>query len=337
MAQTDMQHSSTDDSVDGRYSVPSMSRREPSDDYGATSKFVEAMKNPNWRRRHDDNGSSASTQTESSSCEIIVTRKQGVERSHQLATVSSDYQSSVDDTSWEHVINASDWNMARKDQENSHDYSVISAVEDTLKIEENFTSGICGVVKHTEFADLQPNDIPMSFIEVMPLPTPLSSTTNYLDSKMHLSFPDFVEIRRIQNPKQKLQKATSSCQESQLAAALQVAEKTPRKVGFTSPENQPFKRPRVTTRLEKAQNAVFDDPAVADMGGVYRDDKLDGRYHNNQPRFDKRKENNTKSPEPKEPAFKDSAFQKMLLKLYKGANVLRGPVDEPCQPNRRPQ
>lgn len=120
--------------------------------------------------------------------------------------------------------------------------------------------------------------------------------------------------------KEKSYVSTGSCQETQLAAALEVAEKTPQKIRLVSAGNRRVGESGSATRLETAKKAVFDDPAVAAIGCYHLDVKAGKNYDPHQQEHGM--DNTWEDPKPtsgsKKSCTKDSAFQKMLQKLRNG-------------------
>lgn len=99
---TETSQSSTDGSFDGWHSVSASSRKESSDDYTARSKFMEAMKNPNWRRRQIQGSSSDSCETDSNKIEVGSSHRQRLHYPSRSSGLSSARSSSTEEI-WEHV------------------------------------------------------------------------------------------------------------------------------------------------------------------------------------------------------------------------------------------
>ncbi|KAI9172509.1 hypothetical protein HJFPF1_02011 [Paramyrothecium foliicola] len=293
---------------------------QSSDEYHATSKFVEAMRNPDWRRRRTDNESTESTCTEDSNH-----RQTGVERpkvDHGFMAESA-LVTRLDSS--DNIANISKQNAkqqtysgaasGREGKENLFS-SVNNNGESRYSLEE---SGFCEVLRHVDFSGLQPVRNPLSIIEVVPVARGDStSADHYGIMNKNTRNHQIVEIRPFKLIEKSMDKTSLSIHDEQIAAALRATETTPEKMRttcrttrYSNGESQPSR----ATDLDKARQAVLNDPAVA---GIGTSPKHSGPKTISVGRQDGTSQlASTTAQQFKE---RDMAFRKMLQKLKKGVD-----------------
>lgn len=316
ISRTDQTLSSNDESTEVTRSAPALSRKEPSDDSNSSSKFFEAMQNPNWRRRPEDSGSYSSFLTELENCdsngwikpeilgEMVGSNSLANSRSSRIP-VSSDRVVCPP----QHLPSRKDFPMMGQQYSNT-----ASNGADKAELHRNEEIGLYEVIKHVNLPGIQSAGKHSSIFEI----TPSAKSRPLVDLFGVQQDPfrwNLVQARRIYKENHvKTEKSSSQHnpvwpfrpeQSSHLPYAYQGIEAETRMSGSQ------FSTSRMN--IEKARKAVLEDPAVADVGECYRVSEINkhGESLNVQSVRDNEKQ--------KHLLEKQLAFQKMLSKLNKNS------------------
>ncbi|KAF7542939.1 hypothetical protein G7Z17_g11151 [Cylindrodendrum hubeiense] len=317
---TDTSVSSTDESFEDNKLVPTSSEREHLDEHHSTSKFIEAMKNPDWRRRREDNTSSTSTQSGFGTSESSGFKQQMELEGLCSKSISSGHQKLGRFGPWDHIA-SSQWRSNHEGSEADIEPMDISASDDTEKVTilpEQW--GLCGLVKQRELADYRPNGKPMSIIELVPFCTG-EGPKGLSDGTHDASFSNIAHIQRIDRDSRPFcktpRKTPRNEQERELAAVLAATEATPPRMHIMPSKCQFQSQLRLesssaTPKPENTRGIVLDKPAIVPPHDARHTSMATNK-------LDRAEDSHHDSPDLKK---KHAAFQKMLDKLHKGASQI---------------
>lgn len=317
---TDISLSSADESFEENKSAPATSGRGHSDEHHVTSKFVEAMKNPDWRRRREDNTSSTSTQSGFTAAESNGS-KPDMEFARPCSKASSSgHQNLGRFGPWDHIA-FSHWKSTHGSSEPDAEPTDISASDVKDKATTQAEQwGLCGLVRQRELSDCRTNGKPMSIIELVPFCAADGSRS--LTEEIHDgTFSNIAHIRRIDKESRPLRKTPRKMprneQERELAAVLAATEATPPRMHARSSKCQLQSQLRqetlsATQNLENTTHSTLNKSAVTPLG-----DARPTSVVNSKPSITE--DSHDDNPDLKR---RHAAFQKMLGKLHKGANQL---------------
>lgn len=315
MSKTDPAESSADYSRDETYSAPAASRKEFSEDSNS-SKFIEAMRNPNWRQRPEDQGSSISpTLTELSFCEVDATesRETAVFDGSAGSNDHRIFQGQVpsDSCPW----------APRTENTKSEDRLPPASISATATTAANYLeeTGLYEVVKHVKLPDIRSLGKPTSIFELSPHAT---SERSCFQHQKHYPFrSNMVQVQPMGKENLQAYQGSGYQQRSIAATKPLTTDKKSATLQLPVQRNNEIARSRSpsTIRMEKARKAVLEDPAIADVGISYRDPQPDND------RRDTLLPNNTKAIVNPNLSAKQLAFQKMLERLNKRTLQATGP------------
>ncbi|UPL01568.1 hypothetical protein LCI18_012502 [Fusarium solani-melongenae] len=305
-------------SFDETCSAPATSRRDHSGEYNGSSKFAEAMKNPDWRRRGEDR---SSQQPDTSSAGNPHTQTDPHAPEHE--TLHGNEEICKYTCPWDHINPVNHWRS-------SHDYSETDVddkdLASTVSHEMNLSStethetdttdrGLCTLVHHMPLPGLFANGRPVSIIKVTPLFTGGGGLWHHSGAGSN-PIASVAQIQRIRRECPKItEENNDDCGfDEPRAATTGEAPSRPRHY----PERQSFESKKTTidhshkNRLERARNAVFHDPAVANIGSVYYQTQSNSNTGKQAAPLSKEAEKQG------ELELRHDAFQRMLQKLHRG-------------------
>lgn len=266
------------------------------DESHAYSKFVEAMKNPNWRRR-------GHTESESTSAEPLCSQAalENLKSGHDKGTDSSD-----DMESWEFVDMeplGPSYRQGRKSTSRKSPTRGPDGRKNPGKIQ---PLGYCQLLAYKELTDAWPH----SLIEVRPLAGPLAGGCH--------TAMDLVEVRRVAgdclNQTGLGSNPGKDEQSEQFAAALEAVDKTPQKVKLPTQhlahQQSVTAIPKTTSMRDKHKESILKDLASTDIARLPNDvDAAKSRSSVSNTPYDE-------VPRPRKTAVDDTAaYQRFLEKL----------------------
>ncbi|KAK7427874.1 hypothetical protein QQZ08_005647 [Neonectria magnoliae] len=324
---TDISLSSADNSFDETKSAPACSRKEHVDEVHTTSKFIEAMTNPDWRRRREDNTSSTSIQSGLSTSDFNAPKQQMRLEEFSSNSFSSGHPGFGRFGSWDHIA-ASHWKSSHDDSESDiepADMPADGGVERAATQPGNW--GPCGVLKQRELPDHRFNGKPMSVIELVPFcagegPRGLTGGTDD-DPFSSIAYIQRVDkdIRPIRKTPRKMPR---NQQERELAAVLAATEDTPPRIHHMSSLCQLQRQPRqqqssAGDNSAESRYAMLDERRPANPPSYYLD-ATQRKSKANTAKFSITETSLRSDPGPTSPQH--AAFKKMLDKLQKGAQQI---------------
>ncbi|CAM1500685.1 Fc.00g098470.m01.CDS01 [Cosmosporella sp. VM-42] len=264
VSETNQTSSSIDESFEETQSAPALSRKEHSDDYGHPSKFVEAMKNPNWRQRSEDSGPYASTSTELSYYEVKnPERSKGVQASSSTNYLSS--HGNVRSPNFcDHIAAdaaAAHWRSGRGSYDTAKEYSQASSSAmlrscSSLSGETEFH-----VLSHLNLPGFKSQGKPVSVFEVTPASAGGPSSAQK-DERQDASPSSLIQVQRIKDD------IRSPARIYEAMAMRIMPRKSPTAMVWGQIASEGARHS--TSRLEQARKAVIEDPAVARIGDCHR-------------------------------------------------------------------
>lgn len=280
-----------------------------SEDHHTVSKFIQAMKNPNWRRRDSRDYKSDPLFPLS-----LQPHFPSGATNHVLNMQSADhvrYQSSND-------ADSEGWELLHADHDSSENQDISS--RGTKPLDDNgveMMSGSAGLCRVTLNDSIQTpgSTAPLNLIQLFPL-------RNVQESPLEGSQHDYplvtAEIQRLNRTPDQIAHHCSDDLETQLMEALQAVTKTPPRIKSKHQSSKSYIYPPVPKKLQVDNNeAILRDLAIADI------DRLQNIAGNQQPKPSVGPGTQNVSiaqSEEQQPADgRDAklAFEKMLQKLHR--------------------
>ena len=303
--------------------------KQSSNDTPGVSKFVEAMRNPNWRDRRTFGS------------EISAYDDPSLENREHAAGCASGDQGSNETwapqktSPFDFIAAGRNWEIigdSFEEDNSALDVSAASPEQPTIRYSDKM--GFCDIVRQIDFSGLVADDKPLNIIELAPCDSSHGFSGEQRRKRAYTREGLF-EIRRVLDVQQPASRKPSGNQDEQYIAALNESKGTPEK--FKSPlssllqDSEPYDNPCRPSRhlvsmsasrhpsqaeagIRRARMAVLEDPAVASVRS-YRIDHGGARIsrhkenHEWSSRTAKEKPNHTSND-------RDMAFQMMLQKLY---------------------
>ncbi|KAM0552541.1 hypothetical protein ACHAPJ_007869 [Fusarium lateritium] len=305
----------TDDSLDETRSAPSIPRRDHSSDHSSSSKFVEAMNNPDWRRRRDAYSTDASTTTTTSGTDGFSSRTR--ESSHTSAEqdLHTSRVKGSNTSSWNYIDSANQWRLnldhseAKTRDKDVNPVGEVCGIVESMQITdaqvvEEDTHGLCTLLNRMNLMNFGFKDRPVSVIQLTPFPG--RDADLRFNGKVGMGDLRTLPVARIQRVCRRLQRpqrepdnllpTTNQPDQTHPSSYLKREDKFKGKITGESQEET----------IEKARDAVLKDPAVANIGHA--------RTETKNPILPPHK--TTKNTELEN---RHAAFQRVLQKLQEGA------------------
>ncbi|EYB25792.1 hypothetical protein SNK05_003567 [Fusarium graminearum] len=260
---------STDGSYDIIRSVPSSLRKEYSGDHNAASKFAEAMNNPDWRRRRESCSAYDSIATTSSNTDWVTIGSGESLQLHTNKDVSTCSRSGRSCT-WDSINSTNHWRSSLdssevssrdmseapidKDHPSVDRYNMLTAVNKNLGYSAH---GLCALLDNSEIIDA-PKDV--RILKLVPL---LPEDGNPQDSgRVIMEHGKSYPIAHIQPARGMLPRWDVS--------AEAVDERYRKYLSFfsdrSSEERYNTSKSSGVGNIERAREAVYQDPAVTNVG-----------------------------------------------------------------------
>ncbi|KAH7149318.1 hypothetical protein B0J13DRAFT_663101 [Dactylonectria estremocensis] len=298
---TDTTLSSTSEMFEENKYASASFDEENLDEHHVTSKFVEAMKNPDWRRRPENTKSSTSTYSG-----FCTSKTNDSQPQTDFEGIYSKYPSGGQHKMgrvgpWDHIAFSHRMSSHGGSEADTEPTETLGS-EDMGKIRTGSEHwGLCGLVKQTELQEHGSNGEPMSIIELVPFWADE-------DSMYRPKKPGFPQDPR---------KMPRNEQERELAAVLAATEATPPRMAAAASKRQSQIKLQTdnlskTQMMEDMRQTVFDKPVVAPIYDAQRlsmgssKPSTTGSFQRDNPDLKK----------------KHAAFQRMLEKLHRGANQM---------------
>ncbi|KAF5017546.1 hypothetical protein F66182_10508 [Fusarium sp. NRRL 66182] len=312
----------TDDSFDETHSAPGTSRRDHSGDYTSTSKFVEAMNNPDWRRRNGHNTSETMT-TATSDGKVLSSRTQESSRTSADDEVPRSCIEITATSSWDYINSANNLEPSHDSSEvgvsDKHADSVdgpceaqegpdLSTTNDLDVNDQN--SGLYTLVGQSDLLGLRSRNRQVSILRITPFSSgDRPSVYRGGESSVSTEVLPIVHIQRVRGrPRQRQHEPENLLARiSERSRALSPSPPSQRKQ-----KDGPIMRPSKEETLERARNAVLEDPAVANIRSTHLQSQFEPKINQSSasPVDRPRKE--------EELSTRHAAFEKLIQKLQIG-------------------
>lgn len=239
------------------------------DDHQVVSKFIEAMKNPNWRKRSSQNESSELNQSELVGYHAAL-KKRKPERSPR-STESDGQRDSGEPDTWDLLYN----HNLRKSYQDTDSVQAEKSFSDEIDEDHSDrveSKGLCAVTMHRSYKR-EGVKFPVHVIELVPF---FGEKENAAGERHRYSQSDLVEIKRVsKNASARKCPLQDDGQNEQLAAALQAVDRTPPKVKRfpqqrASVDNDTFSS-SAQSQSDRLREVILRDPAVADVSRLKND------------------------------------------------------------------
>lgn len=240
--------------------LQSSSDSRSSDDYQAVSKFVQAMKDPNWRRR--DGGEYKSD----SNIPSDVHHEAPLDANHGPSARSSEdsiEHQSPDDPDLEQLEQFLGHPILRNIQHIASPATKPKPLDDP---DMTTPIGLCGVAMNRaiEGAGVP---TPLSLIHLIPL---YNAQHQFLEESNCGAHFDVVKVQRLRKTVDEPQVKLNDDLDAQLVAALQTATQTPTKIKPQSKVSTPLISTGSDVKHLKSAETVLRDPAITETGPLSR-------------------------------------------------------------------
>ncbi|KAF4440534.1 hypothetical protein FACUT_3443 [Fusarium acutatum] len=286
----------TDDSFEELSSAPSLSRREYSEDNLGSSKFAEAMKNPDWRRR---DGLSASDLTDTTN-----STNQASPHSREVPNNGTEggyipHMRNGNISPWTFIDNFNQFQPCLCGSETDiKDSNVSSTNQEYDNVQAvDAMSGLCTIRLNVDLAGGHSKHRQLRVLQVSPLPSYAASPQEHITVVPNIDRE--ASIAYVQRVVRKQRRTENSNAERC---------RTPRH-GFPTEAGNESELDKETT--DKARQAVLKDPAVANIGSAHAKSQQKVPSGLSSPAEETRKS--------EELERRKGAFMKILQKLQKGS------------------
>ncbi|KAF5657101.1 hypothetical protein FCIRC_13379 [Fusarium circinatum] len=290
----------TDDSFEELSSAPSLSRREYSEDNLGSSKFAEAMKNPDWRRR-DGFSASDLTGTTNSTNQASPHSHEVLNNGTEAGHISHMRSGSI--SPWTVIDNSDQFQPCLYGSETDiKDSKVSSANQEYDNVEAtDAMGGLCTIRLNVDLAGGHSKDRQLRVLQVSPLPSYAASP-----QKHRTAVPNIDREGPIAYVQRVVRKQRRTLQRTDNSNAERC--RTPRHIFPTEAGNESeFDK----ERTDKARQAVLKDPAVANIGSAHAKSQPEVPSGSSSPAEQTRKN--------EELERRKAAFMKILQKLQRGS------------------
>ncbi|KAM0339137.1 hypothetical protein ACHAPU_011049 [Fusarium lateritium] len=327
----------TDGPFDETCSAPCISRGEHSGEHSSVSRFTEAMNNPDWRRRRDGCSACDSTATENSNMSQDTFRRHESSQTPGDRSLPGSMETNSTGHLWNFTDNAhylqpslgSSEVEARDTNANSVDKTYVAPDHNNIHTAENKSieqeiSGLCSLLMQINIADSRYRDRPVEMLSLIPL-FPNDDTSKTHGNSTGRDNP----IARVQRARgiprrRRPEQSQGSDQETKHLSEATNNKSRQLTVDFVNTQKQEGKdlmRISEAEILEKAREAVFNDPAVADIG--IKDAQPQSRT------ADKPVVQTEQSDKNEEPGHRSKAYAKIIQKLNQ---IRKTPVKQMDRP-----
>ncbi|KAF5652562.1 hypothetical protein F25303_3109 [Fusarium sp. NRRL 25303] len=291
----------TDDSFEELSSAPSVSRREYPDENLASSKFAEAMNNPDWRRRRDGFIASDLADTTNSTNQASLHGREVANSGTEGGYISHMGNGNI--SPWTFINNSNQFQPCLCGSETDIKESNVSSTnqEHDNAHAADAMSGLCTIRLNVDLAGGHSKDRQLRVLQVSPLPSYAASTQEnrmevpHIDQEAPIAYVQRV-IRKQRTTMQRTDKFNAE------------RGRTPRRIFPTETGNE---SELDKERTDKARQAVLKDPAVANIGSAHAKSQPTVLSDLSSPAEQTRKS--------EELERRKAAFMKILQKLQKGS------------------
>ncbi|KAJ3520720.1 hypothetical protein NM208_g13597 [Fusarium decemcellulare] len=325
--------SSTDESFEDIVSAPAESRRDYSGEYSGSSKFVEAMKNPDWRCRRDDSSLQQSTLSGTGSFDLIPSQARTSCRTSGDGDSTQTLESRKTTSSWDHIDSANHWRSSGNGSEIDVDGKNWGSVDEagtrlgksnipTTELHDSSIEnrGLCTLIDHMELPGLQSKGRQVSIIKLAPF-SAMGGFWHHYDwiNTNKTPIQSMAQIQRLTIDDRQVSRINNEKHEPdyELQMLTTADDTLPRQRHFASrlqfQTEKELEEQSQMKRLEKERETVLLVPPVANIEGI-------DCQRQAKPNTSKQPVSLPKSPN-QNPEFESrhEAFQKMLQKLQRGA------------------
>ncbi|KAF5698255.1 hypothetical protein FMUND_15138 [Fusarium mundagurra] len=290
----------TDDSFEELSSAPSLSRREYSEDNLGSSKFAEAMKNPDWRRR-DGFGASDLTDTTNSTNQASPHSREIPNNGTEGEFISHMRNGNI--SPWTFIDNSNQFQPCLCGSETDiKDSNVSSTNQEHDNVQATgATSGLCTIRLNVDLAGGNSKDRQLRVLQVSPLPSYAASPQEHRTAVPNIDrdAPIAYVQRVVRNQRKTMQRTDNSNAERC---------RTPHHIYPAEAGNE---SELGKERTDKARQAVLKDQAIANIGSAHA---------KSQPKVPSGLSSSAEQiRKSEELERRKAAFMKILQKLQKGS------------------
>ncbi|KAI1013571.1 hypothetical protein LB503_001728 [Fusarium chuoi] len=291
----------TDDSFEELSSAPSVSRREYPEENLASSKFAEAMNNPDWRRRRDGFSASDLTDTTNSTNQASVHGREVTNNGTEGGYISHMRNGNI--SPWTFIDNSNQFQPCLCGSETDiKEPNVPSTNQEHDNVQAaDAMSGLCTIRLNVDLAGGHSKDRQLRVLQVSPLPSYAAST-----QENRTEVPNIDREAPIAYVQRVVRKQRTTMQRTDNFNAERG--RTPRRMFPTETGNE---SEIDKERADKARQAVLKDPAVANIGSADAKSRPKVLSGLSSPAEQTRKS--------EELERRKAAFMKILQKLQKGS------------------
>ncbi|KAF4951493.1 hypothetical protein FGADI_7459 [Fusarium gaditjirri] len=294
----------TDDSFEELYSAPSLSRREYSEENFTSSKFAEAMNNPDWRRRRDGFSVSDLSNTTNSTNQASPHGREVPNDGTEGRYISHMRNGNI--SSWTFVDNSNQFQPCLCGSETDIKDSNVSSTNqehggldhDNVQLADTM-SGLCTIRLNVDLAGGPYKDRQLRVLQVSPLPSYAASLQEHGTAvpNIYREAPIAYMQRVVRNQR----RTTQGTDNPQVEKHRTLHHNFPTEAGNESELDK--------ERTDRARQAVLKDPAVANIS-----------YKKSQPNVLSGPSSSTEQTRKSEELERrKAAFMKILQKLQQGS------------------
>ncbi|KAG5755520.1 hypothetical protein H9Q69_001572 [Fusarium xylarioides] len=290
----------TDDSFEELCSAPSLSRREYSEDNLGSSKFAEAMKNPDWRRR-DGFSASDLTDTTNSTNQASPHSREVPNNGTEGGYISHMRNGNI--SPWTFIDNSNQFQPCLCGSETDIKHSNVSSTNqehDNVQAADAM-GGLCTIRLNVDLAGGHSKDRQLRVLQVSPLPSYAANPQEHrtvvpnIDREAPIAY-----VQRVVRKQRRAMQRTDNTNGERC--------RTPHHIFPTEAGNE---SELDKERTDKARRAVLKDPAVANIGSAHAKPQPKVPSGLSSPAEQTRKS--------EELERRKAAFMKILQKLQKGS------------------
>ncbi|KIL96366.1 hypothetical protein FAVG1_01110 [Fusarium avenaceum] len=274
----------TDDSFDETSSVPCAFRGDYSGDHSSVSKFAEAMNNPDWRRRRGGCSACESTDTTTSDPSRSALRSHETSQTPVASNLLTFKEKNSVINPWDFIDSANHWqsSLGTSDIE-TRDTKAASVEElhatpdrENLHIIENDTteeeiSGLCSFLQRTDLIGGRFRNRQVEILQLVPLFSENDTSSRPGRSPSDDRAYPIARIQRVRKVPRSGYSEQPQRSDQETKHLMGVVDEQSLTLTASAP-NIPMQDKnssignREVERLEKARQAVVNDPAVTDIG-----------------------------------------------------------------------
>ncbi|WZH43687.1 uncharacterized protein QYS62_004697 [Fusarium acuminatum] len=274
----------TDNSIDETCSAPCASRGDHPGDHSSGSKFAEAMNNPDWRRRRGGCSACESTDTTTSDTSGSARRSHEASQTPATSNLPTSQENNAAINPWDFIDSANHLQSSlgssdietRDTKANSVEELHATPDRNNLHITESETTeeelnGLCSLLQRTDLIGGRFRNRQVEILQLVPLFSEDDTSSGPDRSPSDDRAYPIARIQRVRKVPRSGYSEQSQRSDQETKHLMGAADEQSLTLTASAP-NIPMReknasiRNREVERLEKARQAVVNDPAVTDIG-----------------------------------------------------------------------